>query len=496
MSKGHIENLLGTLSVIVPINITHSADIDGVGCGFLSHIAFNRELHGKSYKFIQNPDGLSFDAKYFTDPIIIPIGNNTTSLIDKINDDEIISLINSECIGEHKTFATKNLYFLIIVSDVSCSYTMLSDLDSKLKEFNPEYIFHWNFDHHRSNINYGKKYVSYPIGDNIRERYILPEMVVICDSYFKDNFFIQLFESSVNNSKKVCGDNKESIYFKDHIIERYFSDSKAERSATFIYFMWLLEMGFFNYLLNGHDYILMDIIVKYVYHISNYDTFEFDKIDPHLPVEDGYPDALTVLFKGWDGNFFAVLSYMLDNVGIGNKYSTYVTTNSSTYDVNDGLIEFGLGVDTQVSIKYKEREDSFLSDTRSVVVLPWSVVKDTMQIKYDVEGIRPYDLVAVFPFNVKDASYTGNQICKRYKVKLSIMMYTNSRTLSLRSNNHDENAPDCSLIVKEFNGGGHKNAAGCKVDIPRFRELLTMCWYNKPGISDSLLRDEYKPSEE
>jgi len=73
------------------------------------------------------------------------------------------------------------------------------------------------------------------------------------------------------------------------------------------------------------------------------------------------------------------------------------------------------------------------------------------------------------------ASEICQEIYKKYTVEIAIAYFidpSGSVILSLRSDNTKPDAIDVSEIASRFGGGGHKNAAGCKIDLHQLSNVL------------------------
>ena len=467
----------------IPINFTHVADTDGVGCAVLSKIAFNGD-------FVNGCTG------YFVPPFIVPLGNNTENVANSFNMEKFKDYVNKDfehmkhlieegilSLNYEVELPDENNYeeitFVIIVSDINISTDEISKLCERLSKEYPDCdIKTWYFDHHESN----------PYWKETSKESI--EIVDYCygTGYLDD--FVRICTSSVNNGFSIDSENftkrhiqhvdikilhHDEAFYRYTILTEYgfFDHPEARRSATFIYFLYLYEAGLLTHL--RRDQFIS--LVKFVYHVSNYDTFEFDRLDGFIPVKSDAPDALAVLYKSYHGDFFKFLNLMYTFICISSLNKEPLNDKYPDVPIPDQFVE-------KLDIFYTERQFQFNSDLNAVRIVPYAIVRRVLMIKS--QELKDSDLVAIYPRDITDASFTGNTLLKTYNIKMVIMMYTSSCILSFRSNNHDLSAPNVSEIAKELNGGGHKNASGCTLPYDKFIELLKLAWYTIPGISDDL----------
>ena len=467
----------------IPINFTHVADIDGVGCAVLSKMAFNG-------LFVNDCEG------YFNSPYIVPLGNNTENVANSFNMDRFKDWVHEyfehmkhriedkSFIGKYEVeIPDENNYeditFVIIVSDIHISTDEISKLCERLLEEYPDCdIKTWYFDHHESNPYWKEtSEESTEIVDYCYNTGQLDDFVRICTSSVNHGFSIASKNFTKRHIQHVGykGLHYDEALYRYNILTEYgfFEHPEARRSATFIYFLYLYEVGFFTYLTRNQFMSL----VKFVYHVSNYDTFEFDRLGGFIPVKSNAPDALTVLYKLYNGDFFKFLNLM---------YTFIHSSSLNKEPLNDTYPDIPIPYQfvDKLDLLYTETQFSFNSDLNAVRIVPYSIVRRVLNLKS--KELKDSDLVAIYPKDITDASFTGNTLLKTYNIKMVMMMYTSSCILSFRSNNHDLDAPNVSEIAKELNGGGHKNASGCTLPYDKFIELLKLAWYTIPGISDDL----------
>jgi len=457
-----METTVENTKIIIPINFTHSADIDGIVCGILT----NSICLG----------GVNCGDAYFAKPFIIGMPANTEqmeSIIqEKITHKNITDYTEYACSSHYTsdTIEGENLEYLIIVTDLHVPTVFIDYVKKVITDCYPDsHIGFWEFDHHASNPEFGK--FTYNFNE---DEFYLPERVCICDNYFKTHGKCKVPELDITFNK-LCGakDIKREI---EELIVQYKLDgglSVAERSAAYVYFRFLLDMGLFDF----HDLNFMINLIKLVYHTSMYDTFEFSKKDRDCVIDHDYMDALTVLWKSYKGDFFRFLNMVydsLDDIPLVGEYEYLPTLPKSEL--------------LKLSFLFDQRKTEYRGVTKGIRVFPYERIKYALNLECN-EELKYEDNVAVILQDVTDASFVGNTLLKDYpKIKLVIMLFTNSRTASFRSSNLIDDAPDCGKIATlDLNGGGHKHAAGAVLSQDKFINILTLFWN-----TDKANMDDYK----
>ena len=150
-------------------------------------------------------------------------------------------------------------------------------------------MYIWKIDHHETNKYYGMHAVTY-VTDDLD----IPAFVTIISNDLEranqERFGVTRLDMKPRDEDDL-----------DQLLDTYgFNDNyHPDRSASALYFYFLLTTGMLDNLKFG----VLTNLVKVVYHISAYDTFEFDKLNPRLPFVSEHPDALTVLWKSFHGKF-------------------------------------------------------------------------------------------------------------------------------------------------------------------------------------------------
>lgn len=449
--------------IICPINFTHSADIDGIGCSILSKIVFNNSYVNEGEAF-------------FAEPLIIPLSAKSEQMESVVKERitcENLTGFTEACIGitgySLDEYESDDLEFVLIISDIYMQDDLQKYITDTIKICYPDSAIDiWIIDHHKTHPYFNQMVYEY----NEDEHY-LPNKIIICTNYPNSGFPYKVDEINIKYDREYLS---ELFNECDGFIDTYANDTyklvnetNAERSATYLYFKILKDMS----LLNDLSPNVFLNLVKTVYHITNYDTFEFDKMEPCLPVVHDYPDALTLLWKSYRGDFFGFFNMLYKgilSIFPNNKYNELPNIADSEID--------------KLKFLYENREKEFHSVERSLKVVKYGDIKKCLNISYD-EITDDCD-VAVIIKDITDVSYIGNTLVKRYpSIKIAMIIFTESRTVSFRSNNKDDSAPDVSIIAKEIGGGGHKYASGTILEQDKMINILSLFWsMNKTNISD------------
>lgn len=440
--------------IIFPIQFTHSADMDGVGCALITKCLFNGETR------VIN----GFD-RVLVEPYIIPVGNsNIEKYITEFDFEKLKKFMDDNLIVD---YSIAGIRIICIITDIyipdddnfkafkDATISLVSSKFNKLVKW-----CKWEFDHHASNPNFGLSTMEKDLDG-------FPLEVSVCRNY--DMTSNDIFGSEFELFVMAPDDHEDPIGIRNRYVNMFYlhpgmwKENSPERSATYIYFRFLHKLGLL-FLLDSDVFFNL---CRVVYHISNYDTFEFSKEVALTPIIEPRPDALTVLFKSYHANFFKVLSILYD--------ALLICTWLSKQEPIEKWLPLNVRERNKLDFLYEEREDTYVGDLKSMKKIPYKVIKNNLKLDYD--EIEMDDLVAVFPKNILDASYTGNRVLQENPdVKMCIMMYTDSRTISMRSYNRDPKAPNCKNLAILFNGGGHKYAAGFTMDAMKFTILLNTWW--------------------
>lgn len=149
------------------------------------------------------------------------------------------------------------------------------------------------------------------------------------------------------------------------------------------------------------------------------------------------------------------------------KYDTWEWVNDELYGNNskhlNDIFHF-LGMNDFVEYYTQQCENIFYGVTAEhMVILSLLQLKNNEYIENKLKEVKIVEIenkrVAIIINDNKDVtSLLGDRILKTYKeVSYCCMIYSNG--IAFRSKNHF----DVSEIAKNLGGGGHKNAAGCKI---------------------------------
>ena len=454
-------------------------------------------------------DGLvdEHDQIAFSKPIIIGIPN---TFDEEILCKDIITQVIDKIANMKKDIADCNskrdtIEILYIITDI---YVPVDVLRKSYEEISSNRCYvvgmkYWSFDHHVSNPDYHKSYISKtadiivrnrPWGDVADSAYIADD-VVICEGYHIEHIYESIhpfaetygFEAMI----PVIDYCLQLDMFEDHLFWK--------RSATFHYFLFLLKAGFFSLDGKNDDLVYIRAVTWIVYIITMYDTFEFDIKE--LPVKISLPDALTIMFKRV-GKFGVMTDLLTSFI----ECEAYQRSFIRHYDENGNMIEntysdIPLPSDTIVRLAelVENRENKFMRELYSAKTITINQLrdifdpneeayKDTMAI---LDSYTDDLKILLFAGNVDDASYTGNTCCKRYGFDLAIMMYNEKRIISLRSNNKQDTPFDCVTLAKSLGGGGHVCAAGCSLEADIYTNLLHLFWTHGRPVKEYLEGMEY-----
>lgn len=455
-----METIVENPKIIIPINFTHIADTDGIGCAILTSSVFIGDVNGHE--------------AHFARPFIIGLSANTEQMEsvieEKITHKNITDYTEYACSSHYTsdTIEGENLEYIIIVTDLHVPTLFIEYVKKVIIDCYPDaHISFWEFDHHESNPEFGKFVYNYN-----EDEFYLPERVTICDNYFKTVGKCQVPELDIIFDDYAGAKNIRPEI--DLMISEYQLDgglSSAERSATYVYFRFLLDIGLFDF----HGLNFMTNLIKLVYHVSMYDTFEFSKRERDLSIEHDYMDALTVLWKSYKGDFFTYFNMIydsLDDIPLEGNYRHLPTLPQTEL--------------TKLSFLYDQRRSEYKGVLKGIRVFPYERIKYALNLECN-EELKDSDNVAVILQDVSDASFVGNSVVKEYtKIKLVLMLFANTRTVSFRSSNLSDDAPDCGKISRlDLNGGGHKHAAGAILSQDKFINILTLFWNtNKANMDD------------
>lgn len=488
-------------NILIPIHVTHLADMDGIGCALISKFVFDDDTITQI-----NPYTGEKVKTFWNKPLIIPVGNNVTDImeeIEKLKSDrefeqdlyDFESTVKSYSKRKIGSNNNRKVIFLYIFTDINLPCDTLKKLDNYTsnlvssqddEEYThfDHYSAFWEFDHHKTNsrytevLNYNDEscIVDLPEKYGYHDWFGIPAYASIVTSYmhalqFEFQPFLKcVYPTIVYNdspdSDSTIFNNKKSISSLLQLLQMDGkSFSHAERSATYLYFMFLYNLNIFD----QWSFQPVERLIWSVFHISNYDTFEFAKENPNIPkdYQFNHPDKFTVYFKQiCNSDFFRCLT------NLDSRIKSY---DSSIPSGND-FFPFDRDDNKLLDYEYEKRYNEVESMVSKSFVITGKEFCTEMGIEIRMAGLRVNDSVAVITYPVNDPSHVGNTIVNKYNVKMVVMLYPDSRIVSFRSNNKDEKPVDCSVIAKRLGGGGHMFAAGCKLNAENTVKLLKLGW--------------------
>lgn len=488
-------------NILIPIHVTHAADMDGIGCALISKFVFDNDNITQ-----MNPyTGEKVDT-FWCEPLIIPVGNNVTDImeeIEKLKGDKEFKQNLYDFESSVKKYSKRKIgskdnrkvIFLYIFTDINLPCDTLKKLDDYTSNLassqdNEEYTHFdnysalWEFDHHRTNPRYTEvlKYdnesciVDLPEKYGYQDWFGIPAYASIVTSYmhalqFEFQPFLKCVYPTIVYNDDPDSDseiikNKKSI---SSLLQLLQMDGKsflpAERSATYLYFMFLYNLNVFDQC----SFQRVERLIWSVFHISNYDTFEFSKENPCIPkdYQFNHPDKFTVYFKQiCNSDFFRCLTSLDSRI---KSYSSSIPSGNDffPFDSDDNKL---------LDHEYEKRHNEVKSMVSKSFVITGKEFCTEMGIEIKNSGLRVADNVAIITYPVNDPSYVGNSIVENYAVRMVVMLYPDSRIVSFRSNNKEDKPVDCSIIAKRLGGGGHMFSSGCKLDEGNAIRLLRLGW--------------------
>ena len=445
-----------TTQNLMIINITDRADSDGAGCAILTNI------------IPENLEGYDNVTKY-----IVPAPRNA---VDNMLEELLLVIKNPElyenCDSEYKSLVDIESRIVndtpheiwLIVTDVPVGEEIAKKLISYNQQLNRIKVKTMVFDHHPTNLGILHA-ASTTASCDISE---------LVGGYRVDS---PGFMAVVLHCP--CTLNIPEIRSKTN-----FGEMRL-RSATMIYYAEFLRSEIFE---NKAEPLGL-----FAYEISQYDTFEFKSHpeDWHCKNPDAYAlyfnlcgfdkfvEELTPnlkYFLGWyqelpdvyeervthhSTSEYPLLFTTASTPHLSRVIETLIIQRDKSYDFAKKDLRFTLmEISTNVSCKcpmstYSDDDDLILAQTDDSVT-------------YNI-GLIP---------NMTNVSYIGNRISEEYDSLDCIIFFSaETQTISMRTIHDDV---DLSKISTIFGGGGHKKAAGAKVNPAQIMRFLEMYFKAMP----------------
>ena len=397
---------------------THAADADGMGCEVLSMLF--RDLLVK-YRLESLPvSSLLFD---------MTIGDYKTKkkLIENILEIHRISYRNPS--EEIRMALEKNSEenCIVVITDISSSPELFKFIGS----INNPVLY---IDHHEFSLETMKAY---------------DEIIDKTGKYFMiESGTTGLNQFETSGRKENLFEFLRDINFRSLVVSSKLKNSKI--SATYIF--WILILFLFPEITtNIENVYLFDSIMKL---ISDADTYEWKKHSLCIDGKDVYgtslfststPDIFSLIFKYRGGDYLVDKLYNL-------AFRAFVEqTHILRKDVESIINE------NEVFAKCREHDYEYYK-------------KSTQMFLSDKFG-----LAEVTPVTDANFSMFSNWRFSSTELDTTIMLYPDSRTISIRTS--EKSGINASEVMRElFNGGGHENAAGGKLDADKFCNWLKFYW--------------------
>lgn len=387
--------------MVVFYNITHAADMDGVGCGVLTNV------------LAQN----FYDETKVCIPVIKAVAtgkDKLDTLFNNMTAESVLEDIRNE-IEKEKIEISDDIYEIyFIITDVECRreyIEKLQEITSNIKTHKIKLKEIWHFDHHASNPFYGEPDYSKETNSVCVNTDKGMKVIDVRFNYYV-NSYAHLFKMNMRKNKEL--------------FEKYgfFSEGDIKRSATFIYFKFLYEYN----LLNDTFDRIPESLVRFVYQVSHADTYQFKEKEGN-PVILPYPDAYSAFFK-YKKSFYSVLNTFVNKGNWDDDYNAFGPgLTDLEYDIIKGI--------------YNQRESDYKRAISKAKLYPFSFEG---QVYFPV----------VFCMDDIDISYVGNRVCEEFDVPFALFLLPGDRIISMRSTGK----VDVGSIAKSYGGGGHKASSG------------------------------------
>ena len=415
-----MRNMISNFGTIDKILVfTHVADADGMGCEVLSMLFRDLLLKYRLESFhvsnlLLDMDKRDYEAK--------------KKLIDSILEIHRISYRNPS--EEIKITLEKNSgkNCIVVITDISSSpelFKFIGNIDEPVL-----YI-----DHHEFSLETMKAY---------------EEIIDKPGKYFMiESGTTGLNQFETSERKENLFEFLRDIDFGSLIVNSKLKSSKI--SATYIF--WILILFLFPEIITNIDSLyLFDSIMKL---ISDADTYEWKKHSLHIDGKDAYgtslfststPDIFSLIFKYRGGDY---LVYKLYNLA----YKAFVQETYIRPEDVESIIN-----ENEVFVKCREHNYEYYK-------------KSAQMFLSDKFGLAEVTSVTDADFSM----FSNWRFSSNEKLDTTIMLYPDSRTISIRT--RESSGINASEVMRElFNGGGHENAAGGKLDVDRFCNWLKFYW--------------------
>lgn len=235
--------------------------------------------------------------------------------------------------------------------------------------------------------------------------------------------------ASQNFVKVVMIDHHEySSQYINNPIKMDYLETKVEmgKSGTLLFYEWLVDKG----LLPTNNKLIRD----FAYYVSMYDTYQWvNGVEP-------FAETLHIYFTITDNKIFVErMVEILRNTDIPN-FKDYILSSQ----------------DIMIAVEERRR------DIRNTCALKASCAVISQFNEYNIASVACDRYISAI----------GNYICEHNKdVDFCMMFIVDTMTISLRTVKDDVNLNRiCSRL---FKGGGHKKAAGARLDRDTFMRLMT-----------------------
>ena len=258
--------------------------------------------------------------------------------------------------------------------------------------------------------------------------------------------------------KENLFDFLRDIDFRSLVVSSKLRNSKI--SATYIF--WVLILFLFPEIIVNIDSVyLFDCVMKL---ISDADTYEWKN---HSLCNDGKDTYGTSLFSTSTPDIFSlVFKYRGGDYLVDKLYNLAYRAFVEQKHIRPADVETIIN-ENEVFVKCREHNYEYYK-------------KSAQMFLSDKFGLA--EVTAVVD---ADFSMFSNWRFNDTELDTTIMLYPDSRTISIRTS--EASGINAAEVMKElFNGGGHENAAGGKLDADRFCNWLKFYWDLKAD------RTEYK----
>lgn len=245
-------------------------------------------------------------------------------------------------------------------------------------------------------------------------KYILADIDEV-DKFVMDNIDEEIIVVDLNISEEtadyILNNNKNVLVFDHHLSNKdmnKYSFIKVvdfdgiKQSGTSLYYKYLLE----NY---NNDLLNKDVTKKLVEHVRTMDTYDFSITSKEEA------NNIVVLFKIYGRELFI------------DKFYNVIINSNELYS----------------------REDLNLIELENLRIKRYIEEKEIIEISLDNKKVGVV-------FAERNMSELGNYLVNKYDYLDYVILINVDKSISYRGNNK----VDLSVIAKQYNGGGHFNAAG------------------------------------